>query len=133
MADTLPDLVNLTAVEAQLGEILVAPEVGQVEVFIERTIAEMLKEAPNLPADLEAGRLNPVIVKGVGADVVIRALESLRIGFRVTQQDFPETSTRYAAGSDEWIFLTPAQVARITVGESQDRGQNGCYVVGLGG
>lgn len=136
MSDSpLETLVSVGAVQAQFGETFVEPELTQVGVWIERACAEMLFHAPALNAHLAAGTVLPTRVRGVGVDVVIRAVEDARIGHRVTSTEFPEIKTNYSAGGDEQIFLTAAELGRLqpTEGAGRPPDTGGPYVVSLSG
>ncbi|WP_032376774.1 hypothetical protein [Rhodococcoides fascians] len=136
MADTpLEALVTVAAVQAQLGEEFAEPVRTQVEVFVARARSEMLRVAPALNAHLTVNSVDPVLVCGVGVDVVTRAIEDTRIGWRVTEETFPDVTTRFAAAAEEFIYLTAAEVSKLhpVAINGPVAGSAGAYVVSLSG
>ncbi|OZC80556.1 hypothetical protein CH274_15410 [Rhodococcus sp. 06-418-5] len=128
-------LVTVEAVQAQLGEEFAEPVRAQVEVFIARACSEMLRAVPTINAHLTAAALDPVLVRGVGVDVVTRAIENMRIGWRVTEETYPDVTTRFAAAPEEFIYLTAAETSKLhpTSTNGPLAGSAGAYIVSLSG
>jgi hypothetical protein len=133
MADdpvTIENLLTPIAVQVQLGETLAGPELVQVEWFIERTCDEMLDQIPMLAERLASGGLKKSRALGVGIDVVLSALDSMRTGLRIKSEQYPESTVEYfKANASELISITPEQIAKL----SPPFQQAGAYTVGLGG
>ncbi|WP_052066598.1 hypothetical protein [Rhodococcoides fascians] len=135
MAETLQSLVTVDAVQAQLGEEFAEPVRAQVEVFVARARSEMLRVVPTIDAHLTADALDPVLVRGVGVDVVTRAIENMRIGYRVTEETYPDVTTRFAAAPEEFIYLTAAEISKLhpVATNGPVAGSAGAYIVSLSG
>lgn len=125
----MADFFGIDEVQAQLGETLDGAELEQAEVFIARALAEMRYRVPTLEARLDAGELDLTLAVGVGVDMVIGALEAMRIGLRTRSTQYPEVTTSYAdVDSDELIAMSDVQVAKL----SPSVPVRGAYVIGLG-
>lgn len=135
MPDTVESLVTVDAVQAQLGEEFAEPVRAQVEVFVARARSEMLRVAPALDTHLTAAALDPVLVRGVGVDVVTRAIENMRIGYRVTEETFPDVTTRFADAPEEFIYLTASEISKLLPVNVTGpvAGSAGAYIVSLSG
>ncbi|MGV8875493.1 MAG: hypothetical protein ACOH2Q_23420 [Rhodococcus sp. (in: high G+C Gram-positive bacteria)] len=135
MPDTLQELVTVDAVQAQLGEEFVEPVRAQVEVFVARARSEMLRAVPTINAHLTTAALDPVLVRGVGVDVVTRAIENMRIGYRVTEETYPDVTTRFAAAPEEFIYLTASEISKLhpVATNAPLAGSAGMYIVSLSG
>lgn len=127
----LADLVNLAAVQVQLGETLAAPETDQVTWFAVRARSTMLSQVPLLQERLTSGALDPNLAKGVGCDIVISALDAMRTGLRIKSEQYPESTTEYfKATADELIAISASQIALLA---PRLPGAAGAYVVSLSG
>lgn len=124
----MPDIFGIEDVQAQLGETLVEPELGQANVFVTRALAEMRDRVPTLDARLQTGDLVRTLVIGVGVDIVISALDAMRTGLRIKSEQYPESTTEYFRAADELISMSEAQVTKL----SPKFAARGAYVVGLG-
>lgn len=133
MADdpvTIESLLTPVAVQVQLGETLVEPELAQVNWFIERTCDEMLDQIPMLAERLASGDLKASRAKGVGIDVVLSALDAMRTGLRIKSEQYPESTVEYfKANASDLISITPEQIAKL----SPPFAPGGAYVVSLSG
>lgn len=135
MPDSLQELVTVDAVQAQLGEEFAEPVRAQVEVFVARARSEILRVAPALDAHLVLATVDPVLVRGVGVDVVTRAIENMRIGYRVTEETYPDVTTRFAAAPEEFVYLTAGEISKLhpVATNAPVAGSAGAYIVSLSG
>ncbi|WP_037141777.1 hypothetical protein [Rhodococcoides fascians] len=133
MPDTLHSLVTVDAVQAQSGDTYAEPERAQVEIFVERAKDEMLRAAPAIDVHLSTNALTAVTVRGIGVDVVIRAIEDVRIGRRVTQEAYPDVTTSFSAAADELVYLTAAEASKLIPSGTPVIGGSGAYIVSLSG
>ncbi|WP_182357774.1 hypothetical protein [Tomitella gaofuii] len=108
-------LFAIEDVEKQLGETFASVERTQVEWFITRATAEMRRVIPLIDDRVATGELDPVLVTGVGIDVVSGALDAVRRGRGVRSVQYPEFSTEYfKAAADELIALSPWQIDQLS-------------------
>lgn len=108
-------LFTIEDVELQLAETYSGTERAQVEWFIRRTVAEMRRVVPLLDERISSGDLDPVLVTGVGVDVVSGAIDASRRGRGVRSVQYPEFSTEFfKASADELISLSPWQIDQLS-------------------
>ncbi|MFE2994270.1 hypothetical protein ACFXG4_04970 [Nocardia sp. NPDC059246] len=107
-------LFELTDVQAISGETFVDPEIAQVERFVRMASARMRSKVSGLDSRIAAGTLDADIVIGIGVDMVLRALATVRRGIDVTRTEYPEISTQYAQDHyGSLLYLTDAELADL--------------------
>ncbi|MCC3311525.1 hypothetical protein [Nocardia africana] len=92
-------LFDLADIQDISGETYEEPEKTQVERFIAIASAKLRSRVSNLDERIADGRLDPVLVTGTGAAMVLRALTKMRRGIGVTRTEYPEVSEQYSADS----------------------------------
>ncbi|WP_280193566.1 hypothetical protein [Nocardia farcinica] len=93
---TAPDqLFDIGDVQAIAGETFEEPETTQVNRFIDIAAAKLRNKVSRLDERISTGALDPVLVRGVGAEIVLRAVATLRRGIGVRRTEYPEISTEY--------------------------------------
>ncbi|NEW40784.1 hypothetical protein GV794_01940 [Nocardia cyriacigeorgica] len=118
---TTPDpLFTVTDVQAISGEVYEEPELTQVNQFIAIASAKLRSRVSKLDERIATGALDPVLVKGVGAEIVLRALAALERGVGVRRVEYPEWSTEYESGgsSGRLVYVTDDDVADLIDTES---------------
>ena len=112
-----------------------SPQRKQLEILCTRAEAEIRANVPGVDQRLALqpdtpAALSADLVKGVGVDMVIAALENLELGFRATREAHPEIETsQVALASSVLMEITDAQIRKL----SPRLPQQGAYVVSLGG
>lgn len=112
---TAPDpLFDIPDVEAISGETYAEPQITQVTRFIAQASAKLRTKVAHLDERIAAGTLDPELVKGVGAEIVLRALATLERGFGVRRTEYPEWSTEYeTGGQNRLVYVTDDDVADL--------------------
>lgn len=100
-----PDLTDLTEVQNLLGDDLDDVEERKVTSWIARASALIRLVAPTVDERMYSGALDPAIVQGIAAEMVTRALQADRIGFRVRSEAFPEVTTQYRDSDEPLLYL----------------------------
>lgn len=123
-------LFELADVQAISGETYTEPELTQVNRFIAIAQAKLRSNLPGLDDRITAGTLDPVLVQGVGATVVMRALDTIRRGLGVVRTEYPEISTQYATGdgNTNLVYLTDDDLADLV--DTADNGGD-CFSISL--
>ncbi|MEV6555874.1 hypothetical protein AB0M22_09170 [Nocardia sp. NPDC051756] len=106
-------LFDLTDVQEISGETYAEPELTQVNRFIVIASAKIRNKVSKIDDRIASGALDPELVKGVGADVVIRALSIFRRGLGVRRTEYPEWTTEYEPVSDSGrplVYVSDADV-----------------------
>lgn len=105
-------LFGIADVQAISAETFEEPETTQVNRFITLVSAKLRNRVSGLDERIAAGTLDPELVKGVGAEIVIRALNTLRRGLGVKRVEYPEWSTEYASASDSGrlVYITDEDI-----------------------
>ena len=98
-------LFELADVEEISGEEFAEPELTQVNRFIAIASAKIRNKVSLIDERLADGTLDPVLVKGVGAEVVMRAVATLRRGIGVRRTEYPEVTTEYEPSSAQRLVL----------------------------
>ncbi|PSR63995.1 MULTISPECIES: hypothetical protein [Nocardia] len=123
---TKPPLFAIEDVQEYSGETYTdAAEITQVTRFIARASAQMRSSVAGIDERLVDGRLDPETVKGIGAAMVLRALDTLRRGIRVTRTEYPEVSESYSDGGDaaaSLVYLTAGELDELT--DTPDTGES---------
>ena len=112
---TAPEpLFTVTDVEDIAGTTYEEPQLTQVNRFIAIASAKLRNKVPNLDERISAGTLDPVLVKGVGAEIVLRALAGLDRGVGVRRIEYPEWSTEFeSGGTGRLVYVTDDDVADL--------------------
>ncbi|HEY9415449.1 MAG TPA: hypothetical protein VIQ30_11870 [Pseudonocardia sp.] len=113
---TAPDpLFTVTDVQEISGETYEEPQLTQVSRFIAIVSAKLRNKVSRLDERISAGALDPVLVKGVGAEIVLRALAGLERGVGVRRVEYPEWSTEYESGggTGRLVYVTDDDVADL--------------------
>lgn len=105
-------LFTVGDVEAISGETYTEPETTQVTRFIAVASAKLRNRVSGIDDRIAAGTLDLDLVKGVGAEIVLRALDTLRRGLGVKRVEYPEWSTEYASASDSGrlVYITDEDI-----------------------
>lgn len=98
-------LFELADVQQIAGEEFAEPELTQVNRFIAIASAKIRNKVSLIDERLADGTLDPVLVKGVGAEVVMRAVATLRRGIGVRRTEYPEVTTEYEPSSVQRLVL----------------------------
>ncbi|MCM6778035.1 hypothetical protein NDR87_30930 [Nocardia sp. CDC159] len=107
-------LFDLTDVQEIAGETYEEPELTQVNRFIAIAEAKIRSKVSRIDDRIASGDLDPVLVKGVGAEVVMRAVATLRRGLGVRRTEYPEISTEYEpATAQNLVYVTDEDVADL--------------------
>ena len=109
-------LFDLEDVQEFAGETFVEPEDIQVGRYIVIASAKLRAKVSKLDDRITAGTLDPDLVKGVGAEVVMRALATVRRGLGVRRTEYPEWTTEYEPASDSGrplVYVSDADVADL--------------------
>lgn len=106
-------LFELTDVQEISGEEFVEPELTQVNRFIAIASAKIRNKVSLIDERLADGTLDPVLVKGVGAEVVMRAVATLRRGIGVRRTEYPEITTEYEPSAQRLVLVTDDDVADL--------------------
>ncbi|WP_159840210.1 hypothetical protein [Nocardia sp. CY41] len=108
-------LLEPADVQAISGETYEGAEVTQVNRLITLVSAKLRNRVSGLDERIAAGTLDPDLVKGVGAVIVIRSLDTLRRGLGVKRVEYPEWSTEYASASDSGrlVYITDEDIADL--------------------
>lgn len=105
-------LFTIADVQAVSGETYT--ETAQVNQLIAVTSAKLRAKVAKLDDRLASGALDPVLVKGVGVEIVLRALATLERGFGVRRTEYPEWSTEYeTGGQSRLVYVTDDDVADL--------------------
>ena len=100
-----PDLSDVDEVQALLGDDLDEVETRKVESWITRASALIRYVAPTVDDRMYSGVLDPALVHGIAAEMVTRAVQADRIGFRVRSETFPEVATQYRDSDEPLLYL----------------------------
>lgn len=100
-----PDLTAPQEVQDLLGDELDDVESRKVQSWIARASALIRLVAPTVDERMYDGTLDPAIVRGIAAEMVTRALQADRIGFRVRSEAFPEVTTQYRDSDEPLLYL----------------------------
>lgn len=108
-------LFTIGDVQAISGETYEEPEITQINRFIAVVSAKLRNRVSGIDDRIAAGTLDLDLVKGVGAEIVIRALDTLRRGLGVRRVEYPEWSTEYASASDSGrlVYITDEDIADL--------------------
>lgn len=83
------------------------PEKTQVEQFVLIASGKLRSKIGRIDERIADGSLDVNVVKGIGAAMVLRALDTLRRGISVTRTEYPEVSMQYAPGTKGGlVYLT---------------------------
>ncbi|MEU9515916.1 hypothetical protein [Micromonospora sp. NPDC048169] len=116
-----PDpLFTVADVQEISGRTYEEPQLTQVNRFIAIASAKLRNRVSKLDERISAGALDPVLVKGVGAEIVLRALAGLERGVGVRRVEYPEWSTEYetGGGSGRLVYVTDDDVADLIDNDS---------------
>ncbi|MGN0100756.1 MAG: hypothetical protein ACI39C_07435 [Dietzia sp.] len=100
-----PDLAELVEVQDLLGDDLDEVETRKVTSWIVRASALIRLVAPTIDERMYNGTMDPAIVRGIAAEMVTRAVQADRIGFRVRSEAFPEVTTQYRDSDEPLLYL----------------------------
>ncbi|MFI6368704.1 hypothetical protein ACIBG0_38985 [Nocardia sp. NPDC050630] len=100
-------------VQALSGETYEEPELTQVNRFIAITQAKLRSRVSGIDDRIAAATLDADLVKGVGAEIVIRALEKIRRGLGVRRTEYPEISTEYESSDGGLVYITDDDIADL--------------------
>lgn len=106
-------LFELADVQAISGETYVEPELTQVNRFIAIAQAKIRNRVSGIDDRITAGVLDTNLVKGVGAEIVIRALDKIRRGLGVRRTEYPEVSTEYESSDGGLVYITDEDIADL--------------------
>ncbi|MEV0247963.1 hypothetical protein AB0H76_15325 [Nocardia sp. NPDC050712] len=115
-------LFDLEDVQEISGETFVDPELTQVARFITIASAKIRAKVSKIDDRITAGTLDADLVKGAGAEIVMRALATVRRGLGVRRTEYPEISTEYEPVSDSGrslVYVSDADVADLVDTESE--------------
>lgn len=99
------DLTDPDEVQGLLGEVLDEAEARKVQSWIARASALIRLVAPTVDERMNNGAMDPAIVRGIAAEMVTRAVQADRIGFRVRSEAFPEVTTQYRDSDEPLLYL----------------------------
>lgn len=118
----MTDLFTVEDVQEIAGETYAEPESTQVERFIAIASAKLRTRVSKIDERIAAGTLDPVLVQGVGAEIVMRAVATVRRGLGVRRTEYPEISTEYEPASESGlVYVTDDDIADlIDNGEAGD-------------
>ncbi|MCU1640909.1 MAG: hypothetical protein JWN03_1184 [Nocardia sp.] len=127
MPTPLFELVDVAEIS---GEVFAEPEITQINRYITIASARMRAKVSGLDARIAAGKLDQDIVTGIGVDMVMRALATVRRGIGVKRTEYPEIMTEYSDGAEHGlIYLTDAELAELL--DTPDEG--GAFTIVPGG
>ena len=109
-------LLEHTDVEALSGETYADTALAQVNKLIVIASAKIRNKVSNIDDRLASGALDPDLVKGVGAEIVLRAYSLIARGIGVRRTEYPEWSTEYEPASDSGrplVYVSDADVAEL--------------------
>ncbi|MFJ1461855.1 hypothetical protein [Nocardia sp. N2S4-5] len=96
------DLAYLEEISSETFE-----DTAQAEAFIRIASAKLRSKVGRLDERIADGTLDIDLVKGTGAAMVLRALDTLNRGINVIRSEYPEISEQYAPSSKTGlIYLT---------------------------
>jgi hypothetical protein len=121
-------LFELSDVQEFSGETYTEPELTQVNRFIAIAQAKIRNRVSGIDDRISAGTLDADLVKGVGAEIVIRALEKIRRGLGVRRTEYPEISTEYESSDGGLVYITDDDVADLV--DTSDSGD--CFTIRIG-
>ena len=125
MADPLFGIADVQAIS---GETFEEPELTQVNRFIAIAQAKLRSRVSGIDDRIAAGTLDADLVKGVGAEIVIRALEKIRRGLGVRRTEYPEISTEYESSYGGLVYITDDDIADLV--DTADSGD--CFTIRVG-
>jgi len=107
-------LFDLDDVQAIAGETYEEPELTQVNRFIAIAEAKIRNRVSRIEERITSGDLDPVLVQGAGAEVVMRAVATLRRGLGVRRTEYPEISTEFEpATAQRLVNVTDDDIADL--------------------
>ncbi|MFE7799012.1 hypothetical protein [Nocardia sp. NPDC057440] len=110
----MTDLFTIDDVQEISGETFVEPESTQVARYIAIASAKLRTRVAGIDDRIAAGTLDPVLVVGVGAEIVMRAVATVRRGLGVRRTEYPEISTEYEPRSESGlVFVTDDDIADL--------------------
>ncbi|MGW5387201.1 hypothetical protein [Nocardia sp. NPDC003963] len=117
---TTPDpLFTIGDVQAISGEVYTEPQITQVNRFITLASAKLRNKVSKLDERISTGALDPELVKGIGAEIVLRAMDTLGRGRGVKRTEYPEWSEEYESSKrDQLIYVTDDDVADLVDNDS---------------
>lgn len=116
-------LFELADVQTISAETYEDPEKSQVEQFILIATAKLRTKVAGLDERIANGRIDVNLVKGTGAAMVLRALDTMRRGIGVTRTEYPEISTQYTASTKtSLVYLTDDELEDLL--ETPDSGSD---------
>lgn len=109
----MADLTTAETVSLLLDGDLSDSETGKVDLWI-RLASGMIRQAvPSVDERVQDGSLDPDLVSNVAAEMVVRAVQSSRIGYRVRSEAFPEVQVAYQDQAEPWLFLYDHELAQL--------------------
>jgi hypothetical protein len=109
-------LLDHTDVEALSGETYADAALAQVNKLIVIASAKIRNKVSDIDDRIASGALDPDLVKGVGAEIVLRAYSLISRGIGVRRTEYPEWSTEYEPASDSGrplVYVSDADVAEL--------------------
>lgn len=113
-------LFTVADVQTISGVVYEEPQLAQVTQFVAIASAKLRNKVSKLDERIASGAIDPVLVKGIGAEIVLRALGALERGVGVRRVEYPEWSTEYetGGGTGRLVYVTDDDVADLIDNDS---------------
>lgn len=109
-------LFDHTDVEELSGETYADTDLARVNKLIAIASAKIRNKVAKIDDRIADGTLDEELVKGIGAEIVFRALSVIQRGIGVRRTEYPEWSTEYEPVSDSGrplVYVSDEDVADL--------------------